>query len=297
VERFTTFSGSLFSSSQKKEGLHHLLFAKHEKASSFQHKKNNRPLKQIYSAFSPKEIMIIPICPMADRFSCDFHNLPPESTKNVEIYNAWGSSECLEKEGNPRPITSHSKKGMQEAPAGSVRRALDNNHRLGFVAGGYDDRPPFNQAVSEGQKQYSPGMTAIIANTHSQESLWKALRQRSCYATTGAKMLLHYTIGGLPMGSELSTDKRPGLLHARYISITALGTAPWKEVLIIRNGTPWKRVNPQVSDYADNILDESPFEEIAIQSEKGGAFTYYYIRFEQEDGELGWASPIWIDHP
>ncbi len=120
----------------------------------------------------------------------------------MEIYNSWGSSECSEKEGNPRPIKGTGPKTLQEYPEGSIRKALTHNCRFGFVAGGLDDRCLYADLFDTNQEQYSPGLTAILAKDHSRTSLIEALQKKTCYATTGAKHNLGLYIGGEKMRTE-----------------------------------------------------------------------------------------------
>ena len=105
----------------------------------------------------------------------------------MEIYNAWGCSECTTKEGNPRPIAFDDKKGIGETEKGSIRKALNQNCRFGFVAGGLDDRGIFSEFYESEQIQYSPGLTAIFAIEQTREALFQALDQPLVLCDNGRK--------------------------------------------------------------------------------------------------------------
>src|SRR3972149_5159890 len=64
---------------------------------------------------------------MAKGFGYDYEDFDPQFEHVVEIYNAWGCSECTEKEGNLRPISSESKNGVFPFESGSIRNALNRN--------------------------------------------------------------------------------------------------------------------------------------------------------------------------
>ncbi len=233
---------------------------------------------------------------MAKGFGTNFSDFSPEFERVVEIYNAWGSSECLEKEGNPRPITSTGKGGVSEFAEGSIRRALNNNHRFGFVAGGLDDRDIFADFYEGDQVQYSPGLTGILAPDQTKEALFVALSNRHCYATTGERIILGFSIAGIPMGSELSTKAKPGLAYNRYITGHVAGTASIDAIEIIRNGTVIHTIHPKQSNVDFTYDDSEMIGQIAlVASEEAPPFIYYYLRILQEDGHIAWSSPIWID--
>ena len=99
---------------------------------------------------------------------------------------------------------SHHQRSNQErgsrSAEGAIQKALKENKRFGFVAGGLDDRGVYSNLFETEQEQYMPGLTAIIAHEHSRAALFEALYNRSCYATTGARMIVGLYIAGFPMG-------------------------------------------------------------------------------------------------
>ena len=218
--------------------------------------------------------------------------------KVVEFYYAWGSSECTEKEGNLRPIRSSSKKGVHETEVGSVIQALKNNKRFGFVAGGLDDRGIYEKFFEEKQAQYSPGLTAILAVEHTRESLAAALQARSCYATTGPRIIVGLHIAGAPMGSELSTKVKPGLVINRHITVYVAGVTTIKEIALVRNGVVLKTFTTKsyFTDFSYDDMDH--LSKVVLPGGEGKApFAFYYLRVTQSDGHMAWSSPIWVDYP
>lgn len=295
-DRFVSILGFQWLGSVPSEGLRQFIYTKDNKPILRKKDTKSNSLKKIYKSHTAKDFISIPSFTMAKGFQNNFENYTPEFERIIEIYNAWGSSECLEKEGNPRPIKSPSKKGIVETEEGSIRNALNNNYRFGFVAGGHDDRGAFHKLYLTDQVQYSAGLTCILAPTHNRESLVNALYQRSCYATTGEKMIVTYTIAGAPMGSEISTKNKPGLVYNRHISGFIAGTVGLEKIEIIRNGKVLKVIEPE-SDSIDLAFDDSePLDKILMPAKEGEPFAYYYIRVTQKDGHIAWGSPIWIDH-
>ena len=116
--RFNTFLGMQWHADSPEEGLRTLVYAKDLKPILRKKESKNSSLKKIYKSLAPKELLSIPSFTMASPLGSNLSDLSPDYERVVEIYNAWGSSECLEKEGNPRPIASAGPKGVVESSEG-----------------------------------------------------------------------------------------------------------------------------------------------------------------------------------
>jgi hypothetical protein len=296
TDRFTTFLGFQWVGAKGEEGIRHFIYTKDSKQILRKKDPKYSSLKKIYKSFSPKELISIPSFTMGKGYDYNFKEYDPEFERVVEIYNSWGSSECTKKEGNELPITAQSKSGITESAEGSVQHALQKNCRFGFVAGGLDDRGIYADFFESDQTQYPPGLTAIIATEHSKNSLGEALYNRSCYATTGERIILGVYLAGLPMGSETNTGAKHGLRINRHISGYVAGTANVAKVEIIRNGKVIKTFEGNGYWLEFTYDDMTPIEKVVIDAkDKKPPFVYYYIRFTQEDGHMAWSSPIWVD--
>ena len=233
---------------------------------------------------------------MGKGFSFNFESHNPDFERVVEIYNAWGSSECTKKEGNPLPITAHGKNGVKEAQEGSIQEALKKNVRVGFVAGGLDDRGIYAELYESEQEQYVPGLTGVIVGEQSRSAIFESIYNRSCYATTGKRIIITFDIAGTTMGGEIDTQELPGLAVNRHISLSVAGTDKLQKVEIIRCGKVIETVKPD--DYWVELTydDMTALDKACIDNkDKKPPFAYYYIRVTQEDGHMAWSSPIWID--
>lgn len=294
-ERFITFLGMQWQGENRTEGLHLFVFAKDNKPILRKKDLRSSTLKKIYKSFSPKEMISIPLFTMADNSVYNFDEFDPEFERVVEIYNAWGCSECTQKEGNLAPIES--KKTLHESREGSLQKALQRNFRFGFVAGGLDDRGTFANLFDSDQQQYAPGLTAITASHQTREAFFEALYERSCYATTGERIIVGFYLAGIPMGKETSTVEKPGLSINRHISGFVAGTCLLKSVEIIRNGQVIKTFNPQDYHIDFTFDDMEPLQTVILSTQDHKPpFAYYYLRVIQADGHMAWSSPIWIDY-
>lgn len=296
-DRFIIFQGCQWEGEVPGEGLRHLLFAKDSRPIPRVKDVKYNNIKKIYKSYSSKDLISIPSFTMGKGHSYDFNEYNPDFERVIEIYNAWGSSERSAKQGNPWPITCPGKNGIKENPDGSIINALKKNCRFGFIAGGLDDRGVYAELFDSDQVQYSPGLTAILSENCSRDGLMQALFNRSCYATTGERILVGMFIAGAPMGSELNTSDKPGLDINRHIAGYVAGTDKITKVEVIRNGELFKEFTPDQMQFEFAIDDMEDLSSIAIKSpDKETDFVFYYLRVQQADGHGAWSSPIWIDY-
>lgn len=294
-DRFITFIGCQWIGEPKKEGMRQIVYLKDQKGLIRKKDAKGATLDKLHGSFTEKEAITIPMLSMAKGYSYDFANFNPAFERVVEIYNAWGSSETTSKKGNTAPFKGK-KGGLEETPEGSLIEALNANCRFGFVAGGLDDRGIFAPLYETEQAQYTPGLTAILATEHTKNALGEALYKRHVYATTGARIVIEFSIAQKMMGEELQTGEKPGLMINRHIHLFAAGQANLRSVEVMRNGQLYKRFTPQTTSFETTLDDMDPMEKIAIQPKDGKyPFVYYYIRVTQEDGHMAWSSPIWVD--
>lgn len=296
ADRFTTFLGFQWVGESPEEGIRQMIYTKDGKQILRKKDVKYSSLKKIYKSFAPKELISIPCFTMAKGYDYDFEDFNPDFERLVEIYNSWGSSEGTQKEGNVLPIGGKNKKGIQPSAEGSLIAALKKNLRFGFVAGGLDDRGTYEQLFDTGQEQYPPGLTAIITSEHTKASLSEALYNRSCYATTGERILMGFYVSGHSMGSEIHSGEKQGLNINRHLSGFVAGTGALQSVEIIRNGEIIKTF--KCKDYSLNFEydDMSPLASVAIKLKDGKPpFVFYYLRVIQEDGHMAWSSPVWVD--
>lgn len=291
-DRFTAFLGQQWLGNLQEEGLRQFVFLKDNKNILRKKDLKANSLKKMYKTFSSKDFLSIPSFTMGSSSIYNFKEFDNDFERVVEIYNAWGSSEMSSKEGNLRPISGP----VQENEEGSIQKALLSGCRFGFVAGGLDDRGIYSNFYDTSQVQYSSGLTAIIAKNQTRESIFDALYNRSCYATTGAKILASFYIANEPMGSEISTIKKPGLVYNRYLSGFVIGTDIIKDIIIYRNNKVLTSFHPNTDSFDFSFDDFDPLEKVCIKPrEDKPACIFYYLKIVQRDSHIAWISPIWID--
>ncbi len=190
----------------------------------------------------------------------------------VEICSKWGISES----GGPK----------------SVQAALALGHRLGFVGGTDSHYGLANQGsyhVNDGN-----GLACVIAPELTRDALWQALYDRRCYATTGDRILLDFTLNGHPMGSDLPTDLSGA--PPRTFSMRIAGAAPIDTVEIVRNNRVVFSAHPGIEVWQGDWTDTDPLPPVAFEPTfpDDRPFAFYYLRLTQRNRQRAWSSPIWL---
>lgn len=167
----------------------------------------------------------------------------------------------------------------------SYQHAWVNGHRIGVI-GGSD-----NHLGTPGMNDYAPtvqhhaGLGVVLADDLTRKAVFDALFSRRCYATTGARILLEFTVDHQHMGSEFY--KKPG--DTVPISISVAGVAPLDTVEVLKYQYGDFIVLKSLNIAGGNTTTTLDF------SDRVDMPTIYYVRVRQTDGEMAWTSPIWID--
>ncbi len=169
----------------------------------------------------------------------------------------------------------------------SAQDALALGHRLGFVGGtdSHHAQPGRNTCSMAGvdfHDHVTGGLTAILASELTREAIIQALKERRCYATTGARIVLAFSIDGHGMGAAIEADGPEVSLAGRV-----LGTDLIEKVDIISNGSV---VFSQAGD--GRVAEVS--KTLALREAPAA---YFYLRATQRDGHVAWSSPIWVTSP
>jgi hypothetical protein len=173
-------------------------------------------------------------------------------------------------------------KNFRGGLGGSAQTALAKGHRIGFT-GGTDNH--FGWPTLDGNHGMVGGITGVVAADLSKESIVKALHARSCYATTGARMVAHATLNEVLFGSELKLN----LTDPRSFKISIKGTAPLERVEIVSFQQVAHAFHLSGTDTSFEGVWNDDRPERAVEE------VHYYVRARQVDGHCLWISPWWID--
>lgn len=250
----------------------------------------------LFRALRDEKALIIPHHTGHSGNFCDWKDHDPVRERLVEVYQIRGSYECAEADGNPLP--EHYDKPPFER--GYVRNALAVGWRVGFTAGGDDHMGHAGTEfpIEVGHTCYKAGLMAVLAEARTREAIWRALWNRRVIATSGPRILLDYALDGHPMGAELSVTAEPDLASRRRLRIRCHGTAPLERIDIIRNNEVVHSRRPEGElDCEFAWEDSAPLDGLWMPPAEfcDHPFCFYYVRVLQRDGEMAWASPVWIE--
>lgn len=209
----------------------------------------------------------------------DWSFYDPELEPVMEIYSCWGQSE--------NPSMERWEKGM--TPRAGAWEALQRGYRLGMIASSDNHVGMPGRSYPHDRQVHTPfpgGLAAVWASELTREALFDALKARRCYGTTGARIILEFTINEQSMGEAVDVESSH---FPRNIFVFARGTDAIVAVEILRNGTVVHTWSPGYRETGEHVKfeweDSTPLERS----------TYYYVRLRQADGEMAWSSPIWVD--
>jgi hypothetical protein len=187
----------------------------------------------------------------------------PDMAPLIEIAQARGSYEyegCftgLELDNDCTRVRGH-----------YIQDGLKRGMRWGFVASG-----------DHGGRQ----LAAVFAPRLDRETIFHSLKNKRTYATSGERIFLDVRVNGRFMGEEFILDK-----DTRNVEIHAVGTAPFVEIDIFRNG---QSIHKWVTKNTEVNLEWKDIEPVSIRENS------YYVRVIQADGGQAWSSPVWVIDP
>lgn len=184
----------------------------------------------------------------------------------VEICQSRGSFEVP---GGPRPEL----RVTQKDRGACVQTALAQGHRLGFIG---------STDTHSGRPGNGPARAAVMAPALQRRPIWQALHERHCYATTGAHILVWFTINDEEMGSELTLPATT----PREIHWQVAATAPLARVELLR-------CNAVVAAWEGNGALDMTQKWVTGETIAGGE--WWYLRVVQVDREMAWSSPVWVE--
>lgn len=249
-------------------------------------------IEKLNSMLDPNEAMTIPHhtaisfgrAPTGS--TVDFAKVDTRWTPVIEIYSHHGQSERYAPDHvNAYEFNRWHKAGRRtnrSLPGHFAQDAWRMGKRLGVICSSDDH-------YGQGGLDFE-GIAGVFADELSREAIWRAIRARRCYGTTGERILLDFSINGTPMGEEMKA--RPG--EDLQIHVEVHGTDALARIELLR-------LDEDAADFVQ-VFEERPYEldfEITV-TECFEKPVMYYVRVQQEKmiqhrAVMAWSSPIWVD--
>jgi hypothetical protein len=183
----------------------------------------------------------------------------------VEIYQ--GHRNSYEHYGAPRVARTPAESIGGWRPMGMIWNALSLQYKFGFQASSDHISTHISYAVA-------------IAEDFSRAGILDAFRRRHCYGATD-NILLDVRSGEHIMGDEFDADGPVRL------KVLVHGTRPLARVDVIKDFVYVFSTEPKGPRVEFQWTDEE---------KRPAGTSWYYVRAIQDDGELAWGSPIWVNN-
>jgi len=194
----------------------------------------------------------------------DWRDNDPQREPVVEIYQ--GLRQNYEMPEAPRANREADSIGGYR-PKGYVSLALQKGYVMAF------------EASSDHVSTHISYCNLFVTGT-SREAVLDAFKKRHVYAATD-NILADVRSGEHMIGDVFETRELPTL----HIKLT--GTAPFAKVHVIKDSAYVYTTEPNTAQV------EFTWRDLAAQS---GKRSYYYVRGEQQDGQVVWVSPMWMTY-
>ena len=182
----------------------------------------------------------------------------------VEIYQ--GARYSAEAKNVPRGVHDGEENkvpgGFQKP--GLVWSAWKKGYRLGVIASSDHYSTHISYAMV-----YAPGT--------SREDIFNAIKKRHTYGATD-NIVLEFWMGDHFMGDDFRAPE------TQKIRVKAIGTGEIARIHLIRDANYIYQVTPGAQQAEFEYMDQ----------DAGPGEHWYYVRVEQNNGELAWSSPIWV---
>ena len=220
----------------------------------------------------------------------------PQLRPAIEIYSHHGTSEYYDP-AHPLSYVAVDKKGRKRLANGPnyAQDAWAAGEKLGVIASSDDHsaRPGLPWK----------GLAAAYAPELTRNAIFKALKNRHTYATTGERILLQFDVNGYPMGSEIVV--KPDSLPEIHIEIYGTDDLEFVEVLRWNYSKGKKEKGHPVFEVIRRYNDAGRRFIQTFTDSSFSDFTLYYTRAKQVNDmfdstqELyrqvwAWSSPVWV---
>jgi hypothetical protein len=222
------------------------------------------PDTQMFYAYLKQFDGVVASHTSATNMGTDWRDNDPNLEPVVEIYQ--GIRQSYEMPGAPRTNTEGDSIGGWR-PQGFINLALQMGFKMGFQAS--------SDHVSTHQSYCN-----ILVTDNTREAILAAVKQRHVYGATD-NILADVRSGSHLMGDAFATAERPEL------KVKLIGTKPFAKVHVIKDNEYVYSTEPKTEKVEFTWRDSTA---------RQGKTSYYYVRGEQEDGELVWVSPMWITY-
>lgn len=219
--------------------------------------------KLLYESLRRTGGISIPHTP-GSNMGTDWRDNDPDVEPVVEVFQ--GDRVSYEHPGAPRAPRS-----ADDKPIGGYREdgflwsAYRKGYRLGTIASSDHWSTHISYAM-------------VYTEAPTRHDIFKAIRKRRTYGATD-NIILEYRMGKHFMGEAFVAESIPTL------EIKIVGTSAIASIEVIRSEEVVYATSPNHQEVSLSFTDKDP----------PAGSGYYYVRVVQDDREMAWGSPIWVE--
>ena len=173
---------------------------------------------------------------------------------------------------------SYEHPGAPRAPRSSADNPIGGYREDGFLWNAYRKGYRLGTIASSDHWSTHISYAMVFTEAPTRTAIFDAIKQRRTYGATD-NIILEYRLGEHFMGEAFSAESVPPLqIHVEGTSAIAL-------VEVIRNEQVVYATRPNQREVSVVYTDNDP----------PGGRAYYYVRVVQDNREVAWGSPIWVE--
>jgi hypothetical protein len=226
--------------------------------------RQSAPDTQMFYTYLKKFNGIVASHTSGTNMGTDWRDHDPQAEPVVEIYQ--GERQNYERPDAPRSNSEQDSIGGWR-PLGFINLALEMGYKMAF------------QSSSDHISTHMSYCNVLTPDL-SRKSILDAFQKRHVYGATD-NILAEFSAGEQIMGDAFTAASAP------EFSIRLVGTAPFRKVHIIKDNKYVYTTEPGTGAVQFRWRDAAA---------EMGKTSYYYVRGEQQDGEVVWVSPMWVTY-
>ncbi len=168
--------------------------------------------------------------------------------------------------------------GAPRAPRGPEDKPVGGYEEAGFVWNAYRKGYRIGTTASSDHWSTHISYTMVFTEQPTREAIFEAIKKRHTYGATD-NIILDYRMGSHFMGDEFTSSAAPPL------RIRIQGTDAVAKIEVIKNEQVVYTATPNQKEVNLTFRDEGGLDRDS----------YYYVRIVQNDREVAWGSPIWVN--
>lgn len=209
------------------------------------------------------------------KLDANFVNIPHQLADTGNVPTDWNFTD-----EEAQPVAEIFQTRGSYEYKGTVREALRSTPKPGYFIQDAWARGIVIGVIASPDHGGGYGKACVYAPELTRQAILDALRERHCYGTSAAKIVLDVRVNGHLMGEKVEDPAG----DAVEVKIRVACPAEIDRVEVCRNNQFIYTKQADGTEMDLSFVDRNPLP----------GRSYYYVRVVQKDEELAWSSPVWF---